>query len=219
MVDFVVSLFQSSVQVSMIDIVYPHNHPVHCILTCLYFFDVLFTQIPRPCTPEDTRRNNAFHEKKSLFHIGIFVAKNVFMLVKSLPSFVQTIVELNVVISYHGDLFAECFKTFITTGSSDSFSRLVRNHIVRKILCRGPGTFICFCVQSIFSHHCDPNTKHLLEFFRRLCKKPNIVCKSQNRQPQSLIMKTQAPLMADFQKRSSKISMLATKIARAIGSP
>ena len=107
------------------------------------------------------------------------------MLVKSLPSFVQTIVELSVVVSHHGDLCAECFKTLITTGS------IVRNHIVRKIVCRGPGTFICFCVQSIFSHHCDPNTKHLLEFLRRLCKKPNIVCKSQNGQPQTLIMKTQ----------------------------
>ena len=149
MVGFVVSLFQSSVQVSMIDIVYAHNHPVHCILTCLEFIDILFTQIPRPRTPEDTRRNNAFHEKKSLFHICIFVAQNVFMLVKSLLSSVRTIIEFSVVISHHGDLCAECFETFLTAGSIDSFSRLVRYHLVREFVCRGPSTFICFCVTAI----------------------------------------------------------------------
>ena len=144
----------------------------------------------------------------------------VFMLVKSLPSFVQTIIEFSVVISHHGDLCAECFETFLTAGSIDSFSRLVRYHLVREFVCRGPSTFICFCIHSIFSHHCDPSTEHLLEFIRCFCEEPNIVCKSQKRQPQPLIVKTQAPLSLRIsRKRSSNIPILATKIAGAIGSP
>ena len=72
------------------------------------------------------------------------------MLVERLPGFVQTVVDFSVVISHHGNLCAKCFETFFTAGSVYSFTRFVRNRLVREVVCRSPGTFICFCMQPIF---------------------------------------------------------------------
>ena len=89
-VDLLVGLFQRCVQLCVINGVHAHNHPVHCVLTSLQFLDILFSQVPRSSSPEDIRRNNTFHQKKSLFHAGSSVAQDRFMLVKSLPSFVES---------------------------------------------------------------------------------------------------------------------------------
>ena len=127
LVDLMVGLSQRSVQLSVINGVHTHNHPVHCVLTSLQFLDVLFSQVPRPCSPEDTRRNYTFHQKKSLFHVGTFVAQDTFMLVKGLPSSVESTTEFSVVVSSHSDLGAKCFEAFLPAGALGSFSRLVRN--------------------------------------------------------------------------------------------